>query len=106
VPNVSLALKETCSVFSVLWSICIAGVYRKGWLSFTTCLFISRELRSVGIWFESLVEYINTSINNQHYALNYITSLFNIQTPTCFGISLPSSGSFLVPCELLEIQNK
>jgi hypothetical protein len=46
------------------------------------------------------------SINNQHNALNYITSLFNIQTPTCFGSSLPSSGRFLDPCELLEMQNK
>jgi hypothetical protein len=46
------------------------------------------------------------SINNQHYALNYITSLFNIQAPTCFGSSLQSSGSFLDPCELLEMQNK
>jgi hypothetical protein len=42
------------------------------------------------------------SINNQHYELNYITSLFNVQVPTCFGSSLPSSGSFLDPCELLE----
>jgi hypothetical protein len=30
----------------------------------------------------------------------------NIQAPTCFGSSLPSSGSFLDPCELLEMQNK
>jgi hypothetical protein len=44
------------------------------------------------------------SINNQHYALNYITALFNIQAPTCFGNSLPSSGSSLDPCELLEMQ--
>jgi hypothetical protein len=43
------------------------------------------------------------SINKQHYALNYITSLFNIQAPTCFGSSLQSSGSFLDPCELLEM---
>jgi hypothetical protein len=42
------------------------------------------------------------SINNQYYAMNYITSLFNVQAPTCFGSSLPSSGSFLDPCELLE----
>jgi hypothetical protein len=34
--------------------------------------------------------------------MNYITSLFNVQAPTCFGSSLPSSGSFLDPCELLE----
>jgi hypothetical protein len=40
------------------------------------------------------------SINNQHYALN----LFNIQDPTCFGSGLPSSGSFLNPSEVLEMQ--
>jgi hypothetical protein len=52
---------------------------------------------------------INTcihSINNQHYDLKYITPLFNIQAPTCFGSSLPSSGSFLDPTELLEMQIK
>jgi hypothetical protein len=42
------------------------------------------------------------SINNQHYALIYITSLFNVQAPTCFGSSLPSSGGLLDPCGLLE----
>jgi hypothetical protein len=36
--------------------------------------------------------------------LYYITSLFNMQAPTCFGSSLLSSGSFLDPCELLEKQ--
>jgi hypothetical protein len=46
------------------------------------------------------------SINNQHYALHYITSLFNMQAPTCFGSNLPSSENFLDPCELLEEQNK
>jgi hypothetical protein len=45
------------------------------------------------------------SIYNQHYALDYITSLFNTQAPTCFGSSLPSSGSFLDTRELLEKQN-
>jgi hypothetical protein len=48
---------------------------------------------------------LSFSINNQHYALDYITSLFNIQAPTCFGSSLPSSWRFLDPCELLEKQN-
>jgi hypothetical protein len=38
------------------------------------------------------------SINNQHYALNYITSLFNVQATTCFGISLPSSGRYTTFC--------
>src|SRR5215510_13976194 len=32
------------------------------------------------------------------------TPLFSIQAPTCFGSSLPSSGSFLDPPELHEIQ--
>jgi hypothetical protein len=32
------------------------------------------------------------------------TPLFYILAPTCFGISLPSSGSLLDPTELLEIQ--
>jgi hypothetical protein len=32
------------------------------------------------------------------------TSLFYILAPTYFGSSLPSSGSFLDPSELLEIQ--
>jgi hypothetical protein len=46
------------------------------------------------------------SINNQHYALHSITSLFNMQDYTCFSIRVPSSGSFLDPCEILENQNK
>jgi hypothetical protein len=54
----------------------------------------------------SIYNYFKSSINNQLYALNYTTSLFNIQAPTCFGSSLPSSGSFLDPCKLLEMQNK
>jgi hypothetical protein len=32
------------------------------------------------------------------------TPLFHILAPTCFGSSLPSSGSFLDPSKLLEIQ--
>jgi hypothetical protein len=46
------------------------------------------------------------SIKNQHYALNYTIPLSNIQVPTCFGSSLPSSESFLDPSELPEIQIK
>jgi hypothetical protein len=44
-----------------------------------------------------------SSRNNQHYALICTTPLFYILTPTCFGSSLPSSGSFLDPSELPEI---
>jgi hypothetical protein len=43
------------------------------------------------------------SRNNQHYALICTTPLFYILAPTCFGSSLPSSGSFLDPSELLQI---
>jgi hypothetical protein len=44
------------------------------------------------------------SIIDQHYAL-IITPLFDTQAPTCFGIDVPSSGSFLCPYELLEGRN-
>jgi hypothetical protein len=44
------------------------------------------------------------SRNNQHYALNCTTPLFSVLAPTCFGSSLPSSGSFLDPSEVVEIQ--
>jgi hypothetical protein len=47
---------------------------------------------------------IRRSRNNQHYALICTIPLFHILAPTCFGSSLPSSGSFLGPSELLEIQ--
>jgi hypothetical protein len=38
---------------------------------------------------------------NQHYALICTTPLFYILAPTFFDSSLPSSGSFLDPSELL-----
>jgi hypothetical protein len=41
---------------------------------------------------------------NQHCALICTTLLFYILPPTCFGSSLPSSGSLLDLPELLEIQ--
>jgi hypothetical protein len=47
---------------------------------------------------------IRRSRNNQHYALICTTPLFYILAPTCFGSSLPLSGSFLDTSELLEIQ--
>jgi hypothetical protein len=47
---------------------------------------------------------IRRSRNNQLYALICTTPLFYILAPTCFGRSLPSSGSFLEPSELLEKQ--
>jgi hypothetical protein len=43
-------------------------------------------------------------ITDQHYVL-IITPLFDTQAPTCFGIHVPSSGSFLYPYELLEGRN-
>jgi hypothetical protein len=44
---------------------------------------------------------IYLSIRDQHYAL-IIFSLFITHAPTCFGTYVPSSGSVLFPCELLE----
>jgi hypothetical protein len=42
--------------------------------------------------------------DNKQYALICTTSLFYVLAPTCFGSSLPSSGSALNLSELLEIQ--
>jgi hypothetical protein len=42
--------------------------------------------------------------NYQQYALICTTPLFYVLAPTCFGSSLPSSGSFLDTSELIEIQ--
>jgi hypothetical protein len=64
-----------------------------------------KEIRKINYSFDSLMFVpciARLSINNQHYALHFITSLFNILAPTCFGSSLPPSGSFLDPCELPE----
>jgi hypothetical protein len=41
---------------------------------------------------------------NQQHTLMCTTPLFCVLAPTCFGNSLPSSGTFLNPSELLEIQ--
>jgi hypothetical protein len=41
---------------------------------------------------------------DQQYALICTNPVFYALAPTCFGTSLPSSGSFLDPPELLEIQ--
>jgi hypothetical protein len=41
---------------------------------------------------------------NQQYARICTTLLFYVLAPTCFGSSLPSSGSVLDPSELPEIQ--
>jgi hypothetical protein len=47
---------------------------------------------------------IRRSRNNQLYALICTTPLFYVLAATCFGSSLPSSGSFLDPSGLPEIQ--
>jgi hypothetical protein len=43
---------------------------------------------------------------DQQYAVIWTTALFYVLAPTCFGGSLPSSGSFLDSPEILEIQIK
>jgi hypothetical protein len=42
---------------------------------------------------------------NQEYALIVPLLYFYVLVPTCFGSSLPSSGSLLDPSELLENTN-
>jgi hypothetical protein len=46
----------------------------------------------------------DSSRNDQQYTLICTTPLFYVLAPTCFSSMLPSSGSFLDPSELLEIQ--
>jgi hypothetical protein len=47
---------------------------------------------------------IRRIINDQQYPPICNTPLFYVLAPTCFGSTLPSSGSFLDPSELHEIQ--
>jgi hypothetical protein len=61
------------------------------------CHFISAEICGIR-------DGVICSRNYPHYALICTTPLFYILAPTCFGCSLPSSGSFLDPSELLGIQ--
>jgi hypothetical protein len=44
------------------------------------------------------------SIIDQHYAL--IIPLFITQAPTCLDIYVPSSGSVVYPCELLNVTHE
>jgi hypothetical protein len=39
---------------------------------------------------------IKRNRNNQHNAQIYTTALFHMLAPTCFGSSMPSSGSFWI----------
>jgi hypothetical protein len=48
--------------------------------------------------------YAERSRNNQHYAQISTTALFYILAPTCFGRSLPSSGSFRIRLSDIKIQ--
>jgi hypothetical protein len=71
------------------------------------CVYVRYEAAKVpvfqiGLMFVPCI--IRRSRNNQRYALICITPLIYILAPTCFGSSLPSSGSFLDPSALLEIQ--
>jgi hypothetical protein len=48
--------------------------------------------------------FVPCAIRHSRNVLVFTTPLFYILAPTCFGSSLPSSGSFLDPSELLKIQ--
>jgi hypothetical protein len=47
---------------------------------------------------------MHLSIIDQHYALSYITPLFDTQAPTCFGIHMPTSGSFSCPRVRVKVE--
>jgi hypothetical protein len=47
---------------------------------------------------------IRRSRNNQRYAQICNTALFYMLAPTCFGSSLPSSGSFCIRLSYMKIQ--
>jgi hypothetical protein len=56
-------------------------------------------------WPSSNHQLSDISITDRHYALSYITPLFDTQASTYFGIYVPSSGIFSCPRELLESRN-
>jgi hypothetical protein len=69
------------------------------------------QLASVGLCFNYVVPSLmfipcifRRIRNDQQYALICNIPLFYVLAPTCFGSSMPTSGSFLDPSELLEIQ--
>jgi hypothetical protein len=76
--------------------ICVTLFHSQSWLVETAI-----HLQSVRS--QICVCVVVRSRNNQHFALICTTPLFYILAPTCFG-SMPSSGSFLDPSELFEIQ--
>jgi hypothetical protein len=56
----------------------------------------------IGLMFVPFI--IRRSRNNQHYAQICTTASFYILAPTCFGSSLPSSGSFWTRLSYMKIQ--
>jgi hypothetical protein len=74
-------------------------------------LLVIFDCRKYAVWYkvillknELIQNVVERTTNNQHYALICTNFLFYVLAPTCFGSSLPSSGSFLDPSELLETQ--
>jgi hypothetical protein len=68
----------------------------------TTPLWVGKENTDVETT-EYILQYIRRK--NQQYALIVQLLYFYVLAPTCFGSSLPSSGSLLDPPELLENTN-
>jgi hypothetical protein len=48
--------------------------------------------------------HIKRSRKNQHNAQTCTTALFHMLVPTCFGSSMPSSGSFWIRLNYVKIQ--
>jgi hypothetical protein len=80
-------------------------VQEVGWVQVTVLMEVAKKivpLPRTDFWLGNI--YSCCSRNNQHYALICTNTLFYILAPTCFGNTLPSSGSFLDPSGLPEIQ--
>jgi hypothetical protein len=77
------------------------------WLA--SCLSVVFCIPAINVYNVCRIRFCNTDLcirKDQQYALICTTPLLYILVPTCFGSILPSSGSFLDPPELLEIQIK
>jgi hypothetical protein len=67
-----------------------------------TCYYVIQIVWASG---QVLNKYWTTrTINNQHNAQICTTALFYMLAPTCFGSSLPSSGSFWISLSYVKIQ--
>jgi hypothetical protein len=86
------------------WPIVYQNFMRYMGMRISEILVYAQQHLHIGLMFVPCIT--RRSRTNEHYALICTNPLFHILAPTCFGSSLPSSGSLLDPSELLEIQTE